>query len=436
MFRRILAIALMTFSVWMIGKADNVVVADSATHVPLPSASVYDRNGKAIGVSNGKGVLPRISSASYPLTIRYIGFNEKTITDAGSDTIFLQEEISELPEVLVETRRHRVLHMLAYVREYSTLSSYTDTVVLFREKMVDFMLPSDEKVRFKGWSTPRLLTCRSYYQFKNHKGLDSVSDESHHHFSWSDWIGVAPEATLPFGLRRKAIGNDTLLSKYSPAEIWTKENDRINVSVDVLADTTSRKWVPDLSGFFNKGLEFERFKIAYQYDNVTGDTVSALDLSNYSFNIESNGRGHKMFRFNRIDEPFFVNTNAEVYILDKEYISVKEAKKWAKRKFDIDEIGIYEPMEAPALSAATQDLIDRVNNIDKDIVRLDFTPDYRMMSNNNGRRNFKIGRRALLMLRQATGITAYKTRKNFNRNWNFLKKDRIQKNARYYNRQK
>lgn len=34
-----------------------------------------------------------------------------------------------------------------------------------------------------------------------------------------------------------------------------------------------------------------------------------------------------MFRFNRNDEPFFVNTFAEVYILDKEYITVKEARR-------------------------------------------------------------------------------------------------------------
>ena len=53
-----------------------------------------------------------------------------------------------------------------------------------------------------------------------------------------------------------------------------------------------------------------------------------------------------MFRFNKINEPFFVSTNAEVYILDKEYITVKEAKKWDNRDFDVDEIGIYEPLDA------------------------------------------------------------------------------------------
>ena len=73
-----------------------------------------------------------------------------------------------------------------------------------------------------------------------------------------------------------------------------------------------------------------------------------------------------MFRFNRVDEPCFVSTYAEVYILDKEYITVKEAKKWDKHNFMTDEIGIYRPLEAPELQPSILDLMARVDNIDKE----------------------------------------------------------------------
>lgn len=66
----------------------------------------------------------------------------------------LSENVSELPEVIVESRRHLVLHILAYVRECSSLTTYDDTVFLFREKMVDYMLPSDKKVKFKDGQPP------------------------------------------------------------------------------------------------------------------------------------------------------------------------------------------------------------------------------------------------------------------------------------------
>lgn len=412
----------------MESSARSIVVADSATRIPLPNASIYDRHGKAIGMSNNKGILPKISKERYPITIRYIGFDDKSITAQNQDTVFLSEKVAELREVVVESRRQRLLHILAYVREYSTLTSYTDTVFLFREKMVDYMLPTDKRVSFKGWATPRILTCRSYYRFTDRNGLDSVSDASRHHFSWSDWMGLAPNVPLPHGLRNSEVATDTLHGKYSPTEIWNRVNDEIAIDVDVMSDTTSRKWVPNLAVFFRKNLDFERFNVTYRYNNIVGDSVSALDLAGYSFFISSNGRGHNMFRFNKLNEPFYVSTQADVYVLDKELITVKEAGKWKKRNFDIDEVGIYEPMEAPDLSSSILTLVDRVNSLDKESIRLDYRPDYRLLSNNNGRKNFKIGQRALFLLKQATGISFYKYRKNLNKKWDDFKKEQLRKN--------
>lgn len=409
-------------------QAYDVIIADSITHIPLPNASIYDKNGVAIGLSNNKGALPKLSKDSYPITVRYLGFQEKQITEDYPDTIFLTENISELPEVVVNSRGHRLLHSLAYVREYSTLTTYTDTIYLFREKMVDYMTPTNEKVKFRGWQTPRTLKCQSYYRFTNQNGLDSVSDASHYHFSWSDWMGLAPNISLPKKLKNTKIATDTLHSKYKPSEIWDRLNDILSIEIDVLSDTTSRKWVPNLTGFFRQNLDFEKFKVKYNYKNIEGDTVTALDLNSYTFDIESRGRGHKMFRFNKSNEPFFVSTKAEIYILDQELITVKEAKKWDKRDFDVDEICIYEPLEAPQLSSSTLSLIDRVNRLDKDGIRLDFQPDPRMISNNIERRNFKIGRRALSLLKQVTGVTLYKSHKNLNNNWNAFKKGQMHRN--------
>lgn len=429
MIRYVMTAISLLFSIILVEAwAYDVIVVDSATHVPLPNASIYDKDGTPVGLSNSNGAVPKITRNRYPITVRYLGFNDKTVMFGDKDTIFLSEKVSELPEVIVKSSRQRLLHILAYVREYSTLATYTDTIFLFREKMVDYMLPSYNKIKFKGWTYPRVLTCKSYYRFTNYNGLDSVSDVGQHHFSWSDWIGMPPEVSIPLRIRNSQISADTLCGKYSPTEIWHKSNDQIRVDVDVLADTVSRKWVPSLANFFRRGLDYEKFKVTFNYDNVMGDSISKLDLEGYSFSIESKGRGREMFRFNKIDEPFFVSTNADVYILDKEYITVKEAKEWDKRDFDVDEIGIYEPLEAPALSLSTLNLIERVNLLDKDKIRLDFLPDHRLMGSNSGRRNFRIGRRALFLLKQVTGITLYKSHKNFKNNWNSFRKKQIRRN--------
>lgn len=412
-------------AVMMEGGARNIVVADSASRCPLPGASVFNAKGHAIGMSNAKGRLPFVSASDFPLTVRYLGYKERSVSDAACDTVFLAEAPTELAEVVFETGKTKMLHMLGYVREYSTLSTCTDTVFLFREKMVDYMLDPDGKSSFRGWRSPRILKTRSYYHFTDRFGLDSVSDESNNHFSWSDWTGPGLTAELPPALIRVESGTDTLQGKYSPSEIWSRNGDRVTVDVNVLADTAARKWVAELAGFFRKDLDFENLRVRYNYDNITAGQVSPADLTEYSFNIESNGRGHEMFKFNKKDEPFFVSTYAEVYILDKEYITVKEAKKWKNLNLAAAGLEILKHEDAPELQSAVAALIARVDNVDKERIRLGVTPNSNIGSRKEvNYSNYRIDKRALTLLKDLTGITSYKARRNFKRQWREFRESR------------
>ena len=346
-----------------------------------------------------------------------MGFKDKEIEYLNQDTIFLQENYFELPEVVIATRQKSILHMLAYVREYSSLTTYTDTIFLFREKMVDFMLPQESKMKYRGWTKPRILSSKSYYQFRNSEGLDSVSDECNHHFSWSDWIGVNPQMPINSKLLETEIGTDTLKGKYSASEIWNKNKDKIAIDINVIADTMSRRWVPDLQGYFQGNIDFENFEIHFGYENVTGDRLLPNDLIKYSFNIESVGRGRSFFRFNRPDEDYFVSTNAEVYFIDKEFISLKEAKKWEKHNFNTDEIEIYEAYEAPELQDDILSLIERVQNIDKQHIILSWKADPRFRYERKKNNNFSLENRFLNIIKDMTGISSLLGRKKRNKDW-------------------
>ncbi len=154
-----------------------------ATGAPLPKASVFDNRGVFVGVCSDFGELPAIDLSSYPLTVRMIGYSPATIDSPDIEEIALEEIEYELPEIVVDSKRHKVLHLIGYVREYSTLSTYTDTVVLFREKTVDFMIPTKRADKYKGWTNPRVLASKSYYHFSNSEGLDSVSKYFRQNFS-------------------------------------------------------------------------------------------------------------------------------------------------------------------------------------------------------------------------------------------------------------
>lgn len=408
------------------GHGKNIVVCDSVDFKPLQGATAFDQKGSILGHSNQNGKLPYIPNGSFPITIRYLGFEEKTVNEY-CDTIYLKEIATELPEVIVESKSHKVLHVLAYVREYSTLSTYTDTVFLFREKMVDYMLSPDKKTKFNGWKNPRLLKSNSYYRFTNNHGLDSVSDKCRYHFSWSDWINIVPSPQLPLRLKGCEIGRDSIFGKYSPTEIWNRNGENITVDINVLADTISRKWVPNLQNFFHSHLDYENLRIRYNYSNVVGDSIAMTDITGYSYSLSSNGRGHNMFMFNKTNEPFFVTTYAEVYIVDKEYIKIKEAKQWARMSFNQADMVIIEPKEAPNLQPSINELIARVNRINHTDVRQNIEADIRLKSRNVHKQQH-IGQRMLSILKGVTGISSYKSKKNLKRNWNNFKNEQIKRN--------
>ena len=407
------------------GRTIPPVVADSINHMPLSHASVFNKNDKFIGTSDSKGEISCASEYDYPITIRFMGYEERIIPNNNVDTLFLQAITTQLPEFVLESRKKRMLYILAYVREYSTLTSFSDTITMFREKLVDFMLNEDYTKRSPCWMTPRILNSKSYYHFSNEKGLDSVSDKCNHHFTWSDWIGILPPRAVPDNLIKKEFASDTLSGKYSPVEIWHKNEDRISVDVNILADQASRKWVPELSAFFNDNIEFDKFHLRLNYNNVIGDSVTPLDLTRYSFNIESEGRGHSMFRFNRRDEPFYVTTYSEAYILDKNYISIKEAKRCRKNKPTGEDVIILPSPDAPPLKPSILELIARVGSIDEKQIRLSSPPD-RMLIGKKRRRSFT--QNALMVLKQSIGLDQINGIRKQNNNYKDFRKEQIKRN--------
>lgn len=407
-------------------KRKAIVVVDSVTRTPLASASVFDKNGKFMGMSSSRGVISFVSRSDFPINVRYIGFKERMIEDNEPDTILMQESFTELPAVIVSSKQRRMLHVLAYTREYSTLSTYTDTVSMFREKMVDFMIPEDDSKGNKGWRNPRVLSSKSYYQYTNSERLDSVTDRCNYHFTWSDWVGILPPIELPGKLNSSLVSTDTLLGKYSPREIWVRNEDRVRVNIDILADRRSRKWVPNFHQFFQNNVDFDRFTLQLNYNNVIGNSLNPMDITGYSFNIESRGRGHGMFKFNKVDEPFYVTTYTEVYILDKEYITMKEVMKWERNLRADGMIEIFPSPDAPELDESTLRLISRVESINHEGVRQTLDADKMMIGRGEIKRNF--GQNVLREIKGWFGIDNIVGARKKKKEWHNFRLNQLKKN--------
>lgn len=286
----------------------------------------------------------------------------------------------ELPEVKVSTKHRPILHLTGYIRELSTMTSSLDTLLLYREKWVDFMIPTGKEKRYQGWTDPRLLKTKSYYKWTDASGRDSVSDRANHHFSWSDWVSLPRQVSLPALIGGNRLGSDTVMGKYSPAEIWSKDSAGVSVIVNVLADSTKRKWTPRLAGPIWRDTEFERLVMDYRFSDTDTFAVRPQNLDHLSCSIESMGRGHDMFRFKRFEDPIlYVSTYFDLTITDREYITVKEARRKEKdaRLAIEDAMLIFESERVPRDSIIT-DLIARVNAIDHDSRRLGMDIDTRV----------------------------------------------------------
>ena len=403
------------------------VVVDAVSRKPLSGVSVISGAGKPVALGSSRGLLPSVSEEDYPVTLHYMGYADCVVEHPGADTVAMRRRVIELRPAVVSTSLQRVLSLTAYVREYSTLSSRSDTVFLFREKMVDFLLAPAGKSRVKGWTLPRILASKSYYRFTNSAGLDSVSDRCSHYFSWADWIGVPPAMVQPQPLCDAVAAVDTLRGRYQPCEVWSKDYDRVTVNVDVMADTIGRRWVPGLARFFTDDIDFWQLRTRFLFENVPDDEVDPSSLSGFSADIESDGRGHGMFMFGRPDRNIGVVTHAEVYIVDKKYLTVGEARKLAKPRAGVDTIAVTPPAGIEPLPAAIEELVARVEGIDADGVRVALPADLRLVRRfDPAPRN--LGYRTLQLFKNLLGISSYRANRQWNNSWATMRRQLLERN--------
>lgn len=293
-----------------------------------------------------------------------------------------------LPEVNVKGEKREVLHVRGYMREYSTLSTLTDTIFLFREKDVDFMIPTFREKKFKGWITPRLLGSRSFYRFTSANGIDSVSNNFRQHFSWTDRVGLIDHLIIPPQLRERGVASDTTYGSYRAMRIWHRDSDTLTLDIDLLADTTLTKHI---YGAKNRrpsygNVDFYRMDASYDFTNFGYSTASAENIVGMRLQIESTGRGINLFRLFGSDEPYYVSTEAELFVTDSHYVTTKEARRLERHIGELQTSRFHAPAGAPELSAETKSLIARVESIDHDKNRRQQAVDRSMMSRHFGKK--------------------------------------------------
>lgn len=338
----------------------HAVKVTDPTGDPLARASVFAANGSIAGVCGDDGSIPDFPASLYPLTIRYVGFEPAVIATPATTDVTMRPVSYDLPELVIDNKSRNVLHLIGYMREYSTMATTRDTSLLYSEKVVDFMIPREKVKKLKGWTSPRVLARRDYVLYTNAEGLDSVGREVDDTFSLSDLVDIIKDRiTVPDSLLDGSARAATVAGKYTPRMEWRRVGADYTLDIDALGDKKDHRWSPNILKLFGLTTDFSEFYTTYLFNDLSGGTISAENVSRATFGIKAYCRG-KMFRWaTGSKEPFNLNSYYEFYVTDRQYLTPEEAIEWKNNPPTRLEIAAPEGVMPP--DAATMRLVERVN---------------------------------------------------------------------------
>lgn len=339
-------------------------LVDAETKAPLPLASITDRSGNVVGMTDKSGVIPELQKDSYPITFNYMGYASlQILKPVNSDVKMIQQDY-ELPEIVIIPGSRPLLHLKGYMREITSVLSSSDSVTLFKESVVDFLVPV-EKTKVKGWNKARELASKTYVRMSNSSGLDSVSTSHEYEFMlWGNRKSLIPSATkIPDKIKGTDVVCDTIMGKYYPKIIWWKNGDVTRWYGDALANEKNHVTTPWALKLFGLTTDITEVSENDVFDTPDGDFIRPTDLRQVSITIDMLAKGKLFKKTFDSSSPVNVRTYMELYLTDREFLSEEEGKELKKDVPLIEPSEIMAPTNANPLHPAIIRTVERINSL-------------------------------------------------------------------------
>lgn len=293
-----------------------------------------------------------------------MGYASLQILKPAEDDMKMVPQEYELPEIVIIPGSRPLLHLTGYMREITSVLSSSDSVTLFKESVVDFLVPV-EKTKVKGWNKARELASKTYVRMSNSSGLDSVSTNHEYEFIlWGNRKGLIPSAAkIPDKIKGTDVACDTIMGKYYPKIIWLKNGDVTRWYGDALANEKNHITTPWALKIFGLTTDVTEISENYVFDTPDGGFIRPTDLRLVSVSIDMLAKG-KLFK-KTFDSPSPVNvrTYMELYLTDREFLSEEEGKSLKKEIPTIKSSDILAPANANPLHPAIIRSVERVNSL-------------------------------------------------------------------------
>lgn len=351
-------ILLMTYSLMA-----QMRVVDVVDKSPVSAASVFDAAGNMIGFSWSDGTLSDIPGSAYPITIRCMGYESITIKLPADKDWEMTPMAYELEEVVVVPVKRNILRQTFYAREYFSLNTKTDTITFFIEHMADRFVPTSKDAKFGGNTSLRLLSSRSYGRYKISQEDSLVYDGNLIFPSMLTIVDLNDEQVDVPDSFKESEGASRVYEKKgkSGATLIMKQNGQTFTSIeDALAYKKGHTWSPWPLKLLGYTLEVGQFYFTNTYRANDKAVYLPKDLLESGFVMEADGRGKHFRKMFNSETPIDIRSMVELYVVDCDYLSVKEAKEESRNK--PADVRFVIPSSVPALNKATARLVERATS--------------------------------------------------------------------------
>lgn len=317
--------------------AHEMAILDSLDHEPLPAASVLDRNGSVISQSDKDGNAYISENALFPIEIRYLGYETARLNEL-TDTVIMNAASYNLNEITVANDKIGS-RTICYAREYTTMVCNGDTLTVFSEYMVDYMLPFNDKAKgFKSQTKPRVLNNRSRVRriFADHTRPDSIYDSPKYKPIWSSLAEITyASIEEPMSMRGKEVA-DTIIFTGKTGTRYNKQNGRMTVFTDELEKETNHVLTPGILKLLGMTLDITRNDVTALYPIKDQPIYNYYDMTAISYNYRIVMRGKMFKHFFRSKNPIQLQSLIEIYPVDHYFLNAKESKELKKEVEKID----------------------------------------------------------------------------------------------------
>lgn len=315
----------------------GIIVVGRDDGLPVAGATLLSASGHIVGITDNNGIVAQPDSLMYPITVRSMGYEVATITEARDSVSLIAVEYA-LPEISVTAAERPFRRVVWYAREYSTGTTGTDTLQLYSEYMLESFFV-DQKVKGFHSSDKDLTTkaVRRYARISGANRTDSIfmpkESDDIIILAWGGTFCKLPEGKTEetTAIRGGAL-TDSIAGKYATDKVFRKGNARYTVITDRLSSHRNHSWSPSLFKLLGMTIDIENYISTFCFKQNEYGVYDVFDLLYSSVSLDVIARG-KIFKwFFRSKESMKLNTYIELYPVEITSHSFEEYKEMRKDK--------------------------------------------------------------------------------------------------------